>query len=76
MKFSGYLPLYEDANAIDSVPDRSICWVGHALKVGQNELDCSSVCEWDREVLPLRLFNNLVLAVPKMGQVSKSVTFP
>ena len=23
-------------------PDRSIRWVWHALKVGQNELDCSS----------------------------------
>jgi len=52
--------------------------VGHAPKVEKNEFKCSSVCEWDRnaEVLLLRLFNNLVLAVPKMGHMSKSGTFP
>jgi len=42
MKFSGYLPLYEDAaSAIDFGPDRSICLAGHVPIVGHNELDCS-----------------------------------
>jgi len=56
MKFSGYLPLYEDASAIDFGPDRSTRWVGHALQVGLDQSDCSSVCEWDKfsGVLPLR----------------------
>ena len=44
MKFSGYLPFYAEASAFDFGPDWSIRWVGHAQKVGQNELDCSSVC--------------------------------
>ena len=57
MTFSGYLLLYEDTSAIDFGPDRSIPLAGDAPKVGQNEYDCSSVCEWDRhfEVLTLRL---------------------
>jgi len=47
--------------------------VGHGPKVGHNELDCSSVHEWDRNFQGCYrnvLFNNLVLAVPKMGQMS------
>ena len=39
MKFSGYLFLYEDTNAIDFGPNRYIPLAGHALKVGHNELD-------------------------------------
>jgi len=53
--------------------------VGHAPKVGQNLFDCSSVCEWDRifqRCYRYVSFNNLVLAVPKIGHVSKSGTFP
>jgi len=71
MKFSGYLPIYEDTSAIDYGPDRSI------RLVGQNELDCSSVCEWDRNFQRCYtvLFNNLVLVVPKMGHMSKNGTF-
>jgi len=37
------------------------------------------VCEWDRNFQSCYryvLFSNLVLAVPKMGQMSKSGTFP
>ena len=52
---------------------------GHAPKVGRNELHCSSVCEWDRNFQRCYgyvLFNNLVLAVPKMGHMSKNGTFP
>ena len=41
MKFSGYLPLLEDTSAIVCGPDRSIPLLGHAPKVGHNELDCS-----------------------------------
>jgi len=79
MKFSGYLLLYEESSAIDFGPDRSIPVVGPAPKVGQNELDCSSVCEWDKNFqrcYRFVLFINLGLAVPKMGQMSKSGTFP
>jgi len=79
MKFSGYLLLYEDTSAIEFGHYWSIHWVGHASKVGQNELDCSSVCGWDRNFQSCYcyvLFNNLVHAVPKMGHMSKSGTFP
>jgi len=53
--------------------------VGHAPKVGQNELDFSGMCEWDRNFQRCYryvLFNNLVLSVPKMGHMSKSGPFP
>ena len=48
IKFLGYLPLSEDASAIDLGLDRSIPLVVHAPRVGHNKLDCSSVCEWNR----------------------------
>jgi len=79
MRFSGYLPLYMGASAFDFGPDRSVRLVGHAPKVGQNEVDCSSVCEWDRNFQSCYryvLLSNLGLAVPNMGQMSKSGTFP
>jgi len=79
MKFSVYVPLNEDASAIDFGPDWSIRWVGDAQKVEQNELNCSSVCERDRNAQRCYcyvFFNNLVLAVPKVGHMSKSGTFP
>jgi len=44
-----------------------------------NDLDCSSVCEWDihfEECYRYVLFNNLVLAVLNMGQMSESGTLP
>jgi len=50
MKFSGapsLLPLAGVTSAIDFGPDRSIPLAGHTPKLGHNELDCSSVCEWD-----------------------------
>jgi len=49
--------------------------VGHAPKVGH----CSSVCEWDRDFqrcYRCGFLNNLVLAVPKVGHMSKTGTFP
>jgi len=69
MKFTGYLPLYEDANTFDFGPDRSIRLVGHALKVEHNDFDCSNcVCEWDgnfQRCYRYVLFKNLVLLFPK-----------
>jgi len=47
VKFSGYRPFNEDTSAIDFEPDRSMPLAGHAPKVGHNELDYSSMCEWD-----------------------------
>ena len=79
MNFLGYLPLYEDTSATDFGPDRSIRLAGDATKVGHNEEDCSNVCEWDKNFQRCYLYvllNNLALAVPKMGQMSKSGTFP
>ena len=78
-KFSGYLPLYEDTSAIDFGPDRSICLAVHGSKVGHNELDCSSVCKKDRTFTGCYryvLFNNWVLPIPKIGQLSESGTLP
>jgi len=52
---------------------------GHAPKVGHNELDLSGVCEWDRNFQRCYryvLLNNLVLAVPKIGQMPECGTFP
>ena len=43
MKFSGYLPSYEDASSIDFGPDWSLRLVGHVPKLGHNQLDCSCV---------------------------------
>jgi len=79
MNFLGYLPLYEDTSATDFGPDRSIRLAGHAPKVGHNELHCCNVCEWDRNSLGCYRyvsFNNLVIAVPKMGHMPESGTFP
>jgi len=44
MKFSGYLPLVEDTNAIDFGPDRQIPLAGHAPKVG-HVLGCTIVLQ-------------------------------
>ena len=41
LKFSGYLLLYEDTNAIGFGPNRLIPLAGHAPKVENNGLDCS-----------------------------------
>ena len=41
MKFSGYLPLYEDTSTIDFGPDRSIHLAVHGPRVGHNALDCA-----------------------------------
>jgi len=79
MKFSGHLPLDRDTSVIDFGPDRSIPLAGHTPKVGKNELNCFSVSEWDRNFqrsYRYVVFNDLVLAVPKTGQMSKSGTFP
>jgi len=73
MKFSGYLLLYEDTCAIDFGPGLSNHLAGHGPKVGHNELHCCSVCELDRNsqgCYRYVSFNNLVIAVPKMGQMS------
>jgi len=43
MKFSGYLPFYENTIANDFGLDRSIRLAGHAPTVRRNELDCASV---------------------------------
>ena len=72
MKFSGYLPSYKDTSAIDFGPDWSNRFAGHGSKVGHNELHCCSVCEWDRNsqgCYRYVSFNNLVIAVPKLGQM-------
>jgi len=69
MKFSGYLTLCGDVSTIDFGPDRSIRRVGYALKVGQNELDCSGERERYKHFWRCYryvLFNNLVLAVSKI----------
>ena len=47
--------------------------------MGQNEFDCSSVCEWDRyfqRCYRYDLLNYLVLAFSKMEHMSKSGSFP
>jgi len=65
----------KDTSAIDFGPDQSIRVAGHGPKVGHN--DCYRVL---RQNLPrfysYALFNNLVLAVPKMGRLSESGTLP
>jgi len=78
LKFSGYLPLYEDTSAIDLGPNRSVRLAVHGLKKGHNELDCASVYvgQYLTGCYSYVFFNNLVLAVPKMGQLSKNGTFP
>jgi len=79
MKFSRYLPLYKDTSAIDFEPDGSNLLAGHGPKVGHNELHCCSVWEWDRNSQGCYRYvslNNLVIAVPKMGQMSWSGIFP
>jgi len=57
MKFSEYLPLYEDTSAIDFGPDWSNRLARLGPKVGHNVSHCSSV--WVGQtfsgVLPLRL---------------------
>ena len=73
MKFSGYIPLYKDTSAIDLESDWSNLLAGHGPKVGHNELHCWSVCEWDRNAQGSYRYvslNNLVIAVPKLGQMS------
>ena len=73
MKFSGYLPLYKDKSAFHFGPDLSYLLAGHGPKVGHNELHRCSVCGWDRKsqgCYRYVSFNNLVIAVPKMGQMS------
>jgi len=45
MKFSGYLPLKKDTNAIDFGPDWSNLLAGLGPEVGPKELHCCSVCE-------------------------------
>jgi len=73
MKFSGYLPLYKDTSAIDFGPDWSNLLAGHGPKVGHNELHSCSVCEWDMNsqgYYRYVSFNNLVIVVLKMGQMS------
>jgi len=79
MKFSRYLLLNEETSAIDLRFDGWIRSAVHGPKVGHNEWDCASVCEWDRNFQRCYryvLFNNLVLAVSKMGQLSESGTLP
>jgi len=73
MKFSGYLPSYKDTSAISFRPDWSNRLEEHGPKVGHNELHCCSVSEWDRYshgFYRYVSFNNLVIAVPTMGQMS------
>jgi len=73
MKFSGYLPLYKDTSAIDFGPDWSNLLAGHGPKGGHNELHCWSVREWNRNAQGCYRYvslNNLVIAVPKMEQMS------
>ena len=74
MKFSGYLPLHENTSAIDFGPVWCIRSAGHSPKVGRNELHCASVCKTEGCYRYI-LFNYLVLAVPKTGQMSESGTF-
>jgi len=79
MKCSGYLPLYEDTSAFDFGPDWSNLLAGQGPEMGHNELHCWSVCEGDRDAQGRYSYvslNNLVIAVPKIGQMSQSGTFP
>ena len=79
MKFSWYLPLYKDTSASDFGHDWSNLLTGHGPKVGHNEFDCWSVCKSDRNAQGCYRYvslDNLVIAVPKMGQMSLSGTFP
>jgi len=79
MKFSGYPPLYKDTDAIDFGPDWSNRLAGHGPKVGHNELHCFSMSKWNRNsqgCYRYVSFNNLVFAVPRMGQKSLGGTFP
>ena len=71
MKFTGYLPLHKDRISINFRPDWSNLLAGHEPKVGHNELHCWSVCKSDRNALGCYVsLDNLVIAVPKMGQMS------
>jgi len=65
--------------ALDFGPNRSIRLAVYGMKVRHNELDCLSVYKYDRNFRVCHhyvLFINLVLAVPKMGRMSESDTFP
>jgi len=51
MKFLGYLPLYEEACAIDFRPNRSIYQRDTRLKWDTtNKIALVYVCEWDRNL--------------------------
>jgi len=79
MKFSGYLPFYEEASAIDFIWTRSVNPLsGTRTESGTKRIRLLQ-CEWDRNFqrcYRYDLFNNLVFAVSKMGHMSKSGTFP
>jgi len=87
IKFSGYLPLDWDTIASDFGPVWLVRLAVQEPKVGHNESDCCVIlCNQNlidvcvsrtAKVLPRNvLFNNLVLAFPKMEQLSESGTLP